>query len=275
MTDANRNHTQSASDCGAVLRASRESAGLSLQDVSDRLKMPVRVLQALEQGQWGLLGAPVFVRGQLRSYARLLKADIQPWLQRVELETAPPAELVSHSHTPRFQRVFESTARRAVYIVITAAIAVPVWLATRPHVNADGSQQTASLDVVPVQAADGDAPAAATATTAGARASAKQPYVASIASLPRLPAPVLKLRLTGDSWVRITAPDGSTVEQSLLKAGDERTFAAGQVARVVLGNAQAVEVQQSGSTVDLTPYRRANVARFAVSSEGSLAPVAD
>jgi cytoskeleton protein RodZ len=44
---------------------------------------------------------------------------------------------------------------------------------------------------------------------------------------------------------------------------------------VVLGNASAVEVQQAGSTVDIAPYRRANVARFTVSSDGSLAPVAD
>ena len=44
---------------------------------------------------------------------------------------------------------------------------------------------------------------------------------------------------------------------------------------MVLGNAAAVEVQQSGSTVDMTPYKRANVARFAVSSDGSLVPVAE
>ncbi|WP_411832038.1 helix-turn-helix domain-containing protein [Pseudoxanthomonas mexicana] len=272
MTDSNRIQTQSALDCGIVLREAREQAGLELQEVSQRLKMPLKVLQALEQGQWGLLGAPVFVRGQLRSYARLLKIDVEPFLQRVELETTPPPELVSHSHTPRFQRVFESMARRAVYIVITAAIAVPVWLATRPHLNG-GDGQTASLDVPSaLPGASGDA--AASPATASSRPPAK-PYVASIAPLPRPSAPALRLRLTGDSWVRITAPDGSTLEQSLLKAGEERSYAGGQVARVVLGNAGAVEVQQSGSTVDLTPYRRANVARFTVSSEGSLAPVAD
>jgi cytoskeleton protein RodZ len=42
-----------------------------------------------------------------------------------------------------------------------------------------------------------------------------------------------------------------------------------------LGDATAVEVQHAGSTVNLAPYQRANVARFTVSSEGSLAPVGD
>jgi len=45
------------------------------------------------------------------------------------------------------------------------------------------------------------------------------------------------------------------------------------VARMVLGNASAVEVQQAGTIVDLSPYQRANVARFTVSSDGSVVPV--
>ena len=44
---------------------------------------------------------------------------------------------------------------------------------------------------------------------------------------------------------------------------------------VVLGNAAAVRVTRDGAEVDLTPFRRANVARFALSSDGSLAPVVD
>ena len=81
--------------------------------------------------------------------------------------------------------------------------------------------------------------------------------------------------MTGDSWVHVAGPDGDTWKKALLKSGEERSFRNGQVGRVVLGNASAVEVQQAGSTVDIAPYKRANVARFTVSSDGSLAPVAD
>ena len=70
--------------------------------------------------------------------------------------------------------------------------------------------------------------------------------------------------------IALTAPDGSTVEQGLMHAGDSRSFEAAGIGRVVLGNASAVRVQQAGSIVDLTPYQRANVARFAVSSDGSV-----
>ncbi len=55
-----------------------------------------------------------------------------------------------------------------------------------------------------------------------------------------------------------------------MRAGEARSFPLAEVARVVLGNAAAVRVQQGDSIVDLTPFRRANVARFAVSSDGSV-----
>lgn len=261
-----------ASGCGAVLRAARESSGLSLADAASRLKMQARVLQALEDEDWQKLGAPVFVRGQLRSYARLLKVDVEPFLEQFSREPVRPAELVSHSHTPRYQRLMESVARRAVYVVITAAIAIPVWVATQSHIGENPAGTTASLDVVPVAVptanADGVESRPVTAT--------RSPYVASLTpSLPRSTGGALTLRMVGDSWVQVIAPDGSSVEQGLLKAGEERSFGKGQVGRVVLGNASAVEVQQLGSTVDMTPYKRANVARFAVSSDGSLVPVAE
>ena len=265
---------QYAQGCGDFLRNAREKSGLSLADAGSQLKMPARVLQAIEDENWQRLGAPVFVRGQLRSYARLLKVDIDPYLEQANLQPVRPAELVSHSHTPRYQRVMESVARRAVYVVITAAIAIPVWVATQSHIGDDSAGTTASLDVVP---------ATATAENQGVGRGQPQPtshtpaapFVASLTSIPRTGSSALTLRMIGDSWVQVVAPDGSSVEKGLLKAGEERSFRSGQVGRVVLGNAAAVEVQQAGSTVDMTPYKRANVARFAVSSEGSLVPVAD
>jgi cytoskeleton protein RodZ len=263
-----------AEGCGSLLRQAREHAGLTLQEVGSQLKMPVRVVQALEEENWQVLGAPVFLRGQLRSYAKLLKVDIDPYLERVDLQSVAPAELVSRSHTPHYQRVLESIARRAVYVVITAAIAVPVWVATQSHLKGSG-QTTASLDVVPTSAvSDGQSAGVEkpSASVAGAQAA---PYVASLTPLPRNGTNGLSLRMIGDSWVQIDAPGGANLEYGLLKAGEERSFRSGEVGRVVLGNAAAVEVQQAGSTVDLTPYKRANIARFAVSSDGSLAPVAD
>ena len=276
MTGSNSIDTQRLHGCGAALREAREQAGLSLQAVGSRLKVPVKVLQALEAEQWSQLGAPVFIRGQLRSYARLLKVDVDGYLAQAQLETVRPSELVSRSYTPTAQRVFESAKRKALYVVITAVIATPIWMATRPHLG--GGQTTASLDVMPDKNAAANAAAADPASSASAESAAPAPaapYVASLTPPITRAAPALNLSFNGDSWVQIIGPDGRTLEQALLKAGDQRSYETGQVGRIVLGNASAVQVQQAGSTVDLAPFQRANVARFTVSSDGSLAPVAD
>jgi cytoskeleton protein RodZ len=185
-----------------------------------------------------------------------------------------PVELISRSYTPKFQRVMESAQRRAIYVVITLCFfAVPAWLAIQSR-NSDGGAPTASLDAMPPAPVSPGGEAAPKESERSALPAA--PYVASMAPpISRPSVPSLNLRFRGESWVQITAPDGSSIEQALLKAGDERSYVKGQVGRIVLGNAAAVEVQHAGSTVDLTPFQRANVARFAVSSEGSLAPVAD
>ncbi|MFC6838847.1 helix-turn-helix domain-containing protein [Xanthomonas theicola] len=279
-SDYNPNAFDGAKGCGQQLREAREAAGLSIQEVGSRLHMPVHVVRALEAEQWPRLGAPVFVRGQLRSYARLLGIDLEPLLATAHVAPVQPVELISHTHTPRLRRMLESATRRLVYVVLTAGLAVPVWYATRTHFAEDGPN-TASLDVVPTApaAAAPQAPAGRGAAVAARVAPSAAPYIASLTPLPRASHEAekagLSLSFHGDSWVQISAPDGTPLEKALLKAGQTRDYAPGQVGRIVLGNASAVQVQQSGSTVDLTAYKRANVARFAVSSDGSVVPASD
>lgn len=279
-TDSNQNAVGNAKGSGEWLREARERAGLAIEDAAARLHMPVHVVRALEQEDWHRLGAPVFVRGQLRSYARLLQVDLEPLL-RDQVAPIEPVKLVSRAHTPRARRVLESIARRTVYVVITAALAVPVWFATRGHFG-EAVLSTASLDVLP---AAGEAPPPPSADPAPRPEAAPRkpvaPYVASLTPMPRAdsgPAAEddgLRLRFSGDSWIEILGHDGGTIEKTLVHSGEERSYPAGQVGRVVLGNASAVEVQHAGSTVDTAAFRRANVARFAVSSDGSVVPASN
>jgi cytoskeleton protein RodZ len=83
------------------------------------------------------------------------------------------------------------------------------------------------------------------------------------------------LRFKEASWVEIVDRDGQRVEYGLIPAASERRYPAGSLARVALGNAGGVEVRRGSEALDLRPFRRANVARFAVSSDGSLQPSSD
>lgn len=257
--------------CGQRLRKAREAAQLTLADVATRLKMPVRVVESLEAEDWNRLGAPVFVRGQLRSYARLLGLATAPLHAASGVPPIQPTRLEPRTCTSPMQRLAEQFARRAVYVVITAALAIPVWVATRTHF-AIPLQASPSLDLP-------TAPSAGDLLERGPDGVQVQPapMVASMTPVPQrtLSAPALSLQFNDNSWIRVTAADGRTLEEALMRPGDKRTYAVGQVSRVVIGNAGAVEVRNHGSVQDLSTYRRANVARFTVSSDGSLQPVAE
>lgn len=60
---------------GASLKSLRESQGLSLEDVSSRIKFGARQICALEEERWQDLPTGVSLRGLVRNYARLLGAD--------------------------------------------------------------------------------------------------------------------------------------------------------------------------------------------------------
>lgn len=60
---------------GAMMRAARESAGMSLDDVASATKVRASILAAMEQDDFSHCGGDVYARGQLRSIAAVIGLD--------------------------------------------------------------------------------------------------------------------------------------------------------------------------------------------------------
>ncbi|MEZ4400909.1 MAG: helix-turn-helix domain-containing protein [Kofleriaceae bacterium] len=60
---------------GPLLRQVREALGIELRELSERTKIGMAYLAALEDEHWAKLPAPVYVRGFLVEYARILGLD--------------------------------------------------------------------------------------------------------------------------------------------------------------------------------------------------------
>ncbi|PTX58654.1 helix-turn-helix protein [Melghirimyces profundicolus] len=69
---------------GSQLRETRESMGLSLEQVQQSTKIHIEYLRALENDQFDTLPSPFYVRAFLRTYAHSLGLDAQPLLERYE-----------------------------------------------------------------------------------------------------------------------------------------------------------------------------------------------
>jgi phosphoglycolate phosphatase-like HAD superfamily hydrolase/transcriptional regulator with XRE-family HTH domain len=68
------------------LRAARESKNLTIQQVAEITKIRTDHIRALEEGNFDMFVAPVYIRGFTRTYATLLKLDVPQLIKALELE---------------------------------------------------------------------------------------------------------------------------------------------------------------------------------------------
>ncbi|HEY8426301.1 MAG TPA: RodZ domain-containing protein [Limnochordales bacterium] len=140
---------------GAMLRQAREARGLSLQAVSERTRVRLPFLEALEEGRYEALPGPVYTRGFLKLYAQAVGLDparvLAAWEQELPKVVRPePVE----SKPPRRERALPwwmpdpllrameprervRAAVSATLVVVVAAVA-GTWLlstATRPRTS--------------------------------------------------------------------------------------------------------------------------------------------
>ncbi len=64
-----------AASCGERLRDARREQQISIDEIAKELHIDEMKVRALEANDFETLGAPVFAKGHLRKYARLVKVD--------------------------------------------------------------------------------------------------------------------------------------------------------------------------------------------------------
>src|SRR6266404_9680984 len=108
---------------GAELKSAREARGLSVSEVAQQLKFAPRQLEALEQERFDLLPGGTFVRGMVRSYARLLKLPVEPLLESIAGRFAAPD---ANNLAARYSQPvpFSDNARRSTFVYLGLSLGV-------------------------------------------------------------------------------------------------------------------------------------------------------
>jgi cytoskeletal protein RodZ len=70
------------------LRQAREARSLSVEQVVEITKIRTDHLRALEEGNFDVFSAPVYIRGFVRSYSALLKLDVPQVMAALDTELA-------------------------------------------------------------------------------------------------------------------------------------------------------------------------------------------
>ena len=119
---------------GSALREARELLGMSVNDVANRIKFAPRQIESLEADDYVRLPEAAFVRGFVRSYARLLELDPAALLaslptSHITTSSAQPVKSVDVPMPTAF------TARRHNVIWLAAALVVALSLAIFDRVH--------------------------------------------------------------------------------------------------------------------------------------------
>ena len=85
---------------GERLRQAREGAGLSVEDVVARARIPRSVIEALEAGNFGVFDSPTYARSFLSQYSEFLKVDAELWLEALEPVAFATVDVVKPSWQP-------------------------------------------------------------------------------------------------------------------------------------------------------------------------------
>lgn len=287
MTDVAEAGAAAGSGVGEELAHARAALGLSVADVAQQLKFAARQIEALEQGRFEDLPTGTFARGMVRSYARLLKLDAEPLVERVAARVAVPDNAAAVAAVRRPIPITDSARRtNLVYGVLSVAIlgviaaVVFEWQRERsdaarmsfvpaaqaPAVAAVANAPGVSTEPPPAPAAQTTASAVAPPNLSPLAAAAPvQPAAPRANASPGGGAGSTKrivMKFDQASWVQIRGRDGKMLISQLNPAGSEQTVEGRPPFSLIIGNAQYVRLSYEDRQVDLAPHVKVEVARF-------------
>ena len=287
---------------GKTLREAREQLGLSLNDVSNRIKFAARQIEALEADDYAHLPEAAFVRGFVRSYARLLQLDpahLLSGLPTSHMKGSSAQEVKSvdiplpSAFSPRRHNIMLLSVGLVIALSVVMfmrlhdrvpEVAGPVTTATvqvleLPDVTTESAatrlpeqnQLPESAPQQTVSVAPAPQPVLQQAVLpAAVPAPAVTPGPAPVAEQPRLNPQTnvtehaLRLEFDQNSWVEIRDGNDQILISKMHLAGSLVRLTAKAPLLVTIGNAHAVRLFDNGKQIHLERHTTADVARVNV-----------
>lgn len=279
---------------GRVLSEARSRRNQTVAEIAQQLKLSASQVEALEADDYSRLPGPVFVRGFVRNYARLMELDVETLVAGLTMPLDPLATgaAIPHSHNIPFPD--GRGPRWPIYAALIAVLSAIVVLFEFMY-----SSPPAEVTVVPAPKAEEAAPAtpalaqplfppqsdvsAPVATQPAVEPAPVAPVPAPSAVLAPVPAPAavpatqapatapeakrpgaaeMKMVFERQSWVEVRDRDDRIVFSQLNPAGAVQIVHGLPPLNVVIGNASGVKVTYKGRVMDLTPHTKVEVARF-------------
>ncbi|MBL4674103.1 MAG: DUF4115 domain-containing protein [Arenicella sp.] len=255
---------------GSLLAAERKQQQKTVEEIAGALNLSITQIRTIELDQSEGLPEPTYVRGYIRSYARLLGLDedevldhyLNPnWQKGSRLDEMPRG--IGSANDSDSRSFF--TAGKVIVIIALASIMGFLWF-TGQLGGIRGTQTdsvatpagTSSAQVAP-PLSEGDSGSDDLPSDQLAEENDGE-IVAEPASVENQ----LSLSFTDTSWVDIRDSDGNKLAYKSYAQGEDLSVSATTSMSVFIGNAKAVSAVFNGAPYDISQYREGVFARFTV-----------
>ena len=282
---------------GQMLKKARLDAGLHIAALAVSLRVPVKRIEALENGQMDLLPDMVFVRALTSSICQALKIDPSPILEKLPKAVSPrlnaddigintPIGVSGSGKESVLFGLFTSPWFLGIVFLCAGAAGIYLWpkasglsvpiIAILPNISSETGvsqarevQITTESSVAPNLTSSSSLAVTSTASNAATIVAPQVNEVATaVAQASSIAAPasdkLVTFKATGQTWVEVKNASGATVFKKLLNEGESAGTSGATPLTVIVGRADVTQVEVRGKPVNLTPISKSNVARFEV-----------
>ena len=282
---------------GQMLKKARLDAGLHIAALAVSLRVPVKRIEALENGQMDLLPDNVFVRALTSSICQALKIDPSPILEKLPKAVSPrlngddigintPIGVSGSGKESVLFGLFTSPWFLGIVFLCAGAAGIYLWpkasglsvpiVAILPNISPEtGISQAKEVQITTESSIPPNLTSSSSLGVTSIDSNAATivaPQVADVAttvaqaSLIVTPASdkLVTFKATGQTWVEVKNASGATVFKKLLNEGESAGTSGATPLAVIVGRADVTQVEVRGKPVNLTPISKSNVARFEV-----------
>jgi cytoskeleton protein RodZ len=275
---------------GQLLRLHREKLDLSMQDIAKQIHLDVKIIEAIEDDSSEEMPSAIYVRGYLRSYAKIVNANADKIIELYNADSPPPMPEILPEVKPPTQVSSNDKPVKAFTYLITLGLVLLLLIWYQSNFVVDtrtGSGQVDSAtsingvdisyeiithddtwqspivvdeeikpeeEITPIEDQD---------LLKLQAFNEEQTIEISNSGVVNFPGTdKIEMKLTSDSWVEIYDVNNNRLFHDLASAGNEYNLKGTAPFEVLLGFSKGVSLKFNGKTFDIESHSRNGVARF-------------
>ncbi len=297
ITDSNADMFETP---GQLLRLQREKQGLSAQEIAKQIHLDIKIIEAIENDNSEVMPSAIYVRGYLRSYAKIVGADADKVIELYNADSPPAVpEILPEVKTHSQVSSNDKPVKAFTYLItLGLVLLLLIWYQSNfvvdnrvenKQINTDTSINGVDIRYEVINHPDSwQTPVSDTAeeTTSNISEPSEQTNTdglqlygeQTINTTPlnieddNLSSPVtgqgpdtIEMNVTADSWVEIRDALNNRIFHDLANAGEKHNLRGTAPFSVLLGFSKGVTVNFNGKLFDVESHSKNGVARFILS----------